>query len=166
MAFCSENTSTDVDVYIRYLHLPWKYFISRHLWRHANNLMIFLTVNMLLYWVTFKMIQIALHGSSVQLSDVFTSCVEKYETHGEETRSGTHGTTAQSWIMYVDYVHDFHNLERAIRTNDIDLFLHVLTPIINLFVATNHINYSRWLSKFQLDLLNIDSILTLVCVTS
>ena len=45
----------------------------------------------------------------------------------------------------------------AIRTNDIDLFLHALTAIINLFFATNHINYSRWLSQFQLDLLNIDS---------
>ena len=77
--------------------------------------------------------------------------------HTEETRSGTHGTTAQSWIMYVDYIHDFHNLECAIHTNDIDLFLHGLTPIINLFFATNHINYSRWLSQFQLDLFNIDS---------
>ena len=47
-------------------------------------------------------------------------------------------------------------MERAIRTNDIDLFVHALTPI-NLFFATNHINYSRWLSKFQLDLLNIDN---------
>ena len=89
--------------------------------------------------------------------EFFTSCVEKYETHREETWSGTHGTTAQSWIMHVDYIHDFHNLECAIRTNDIDLFLHALTPIINLFLATNHINYSRWLSQFQLDLLNIDS---------
>ena len=70
--------------------------------------------------------------SSVQLSDVFTSCVEKYETHREETRSGTHGTTAQSWIMYVDYIHDFHNLECAIRTNDINLFLHALTPTCSL----------------------------------
>ena len=59
--------------------------------------------------------------------------------------------------MYVDYIHDFHNLERTIRTNDIDLFAHSLTPVINLLFATNHMNYLRWLSKFQLDLLNIDS---------
>ena len=31
-----------------------------------------------------------------------------------------------------------------------------MTHIINLFFSTNHVNYSRWLSKFQLDLLNID----------
>ena len=49
--------------------------------------------------------------------EFFTSCVEKY------------GTIAQSWIMYVDYIHDFHNLECAIRTNDIDLFLHALTVL-------------------------------------
>ena len=144
MAFCRETTSTDVDVYIPYLRLPWKYFISRHLWRHASNLMIFFTVNLYL-------------GNLQYDTNSTTSCVEKYETHREETRSGTHGTTAQSWIMYVDYIHDFHNLDCAIRTNDIALFLHALTTIINLFFATNHINYSRWVSQFQLDLLNIDS---------
>ena len=106
--------------------------------------MIFFTVNLYL-------------GNLQYDTNSTTSCVEKYETHREETRSGTHGTTAQSWIMYVDYIHDFHNLDCAIRTNDIALFLHALTPIINLFFATNHINYSRWLSQFQLDLLNIDS---------
>lgn len=95
--------------------------------------------------------------NEVKSSDVFVSYIEKYRVYLEQTRSGTHGATAQFWIMYVDFIHDFHNLEWAIRTNDIDLFAHALTPVINLFFATNHINYSRWLSKFQLDLLNIDN---------
>lgn len=93
---------------------------------------------------------------AVESSEIFTSCVTKYEEYTHETRTGTHGATAQFWITYVDYIHDFHSLERAIRTNDIDLFTHALTPVIQLFFATNHINYSRWLSKFQLDLVNID----------
>ena len=32
-----------------------------------------------------------------------------------------------------------------------------MTLIIALFFVTNHVNYSSWLSKFQLDLLNIDN---------
>ena len=50
-----------------------------------------------------------------------------------------------------------YNLERAIRTNDINLFCHAITPVINILIATNHINYSRWRTQFQLDLLNIDN---------
>ena len=92
----------------------------------------------------------------MHLSDVFTNCVEKYETYREETRYVTNGTTVQSWIMYV-HIHDFHNLKNVIHPNIIDHCLHALTPIINIFFAINHTNYSRWLSKFQLDLLNIDS---------
>ena len=59
--------------------------------------------------------------------------------------------------MYVDYLYDYHQLERAIRTNNVDQFVQALSPIIALFFETNHINYARWLSKFQLDLHNIDS---------
>ena len=87
----------------------------------------------------------------VLASEVFIPCVSSYTTYTEKTRSGEHGVTAQFWIMYIDYIDHFHSLERAIRTNNIDL-----TPIINLFFSTNHVNYSRWLSKFQLDLVNID----------
>ena len=47
-------------------------------------------------------------------------------------------------------------LERAIRTNDLQLYIYTLTPIIDLFFAMNHLNYARWLSKFQLDLMNVD----------
>lgn len=85
------------------------------------------------------------------------TCQTKYRAYIVDTRAGEHGATAQFWMMCVKYIHDYHNSERAIRTNDVDLFAHALTPIMNLFFATNHINYSRWLSKFQLDLLNIDN---------
>ena len=59
--------------------------------------------------------------------------------------------------MYVQYIHYYHRLARAVRTNDINLYTSALTPFIGLFFMTGHINYARWLSKFQLDLLNIDN---------
>ena len=75
-----------------------------------------------------------------------------------QTRSGGHGPTAQFWITCTCRLHPhmYHDLERAIRSNNIDLFTHTLTRVISLFFATNHVNYSCWLSKFQLDLINTD----------
>jgi len=90
------------------------------------------------------------------LSDLFKDCAESYGRFTEQTRLGAHGATAQFWLMYVTYIQAYHDLERAIRSNDIDLFTYTLMEVIALFFVTNHVNYSRWLSKFQLDLLNID----------
>ena len=89
-------------------------------------------------------------------TEVFVKCAEQYEQFTKSTLSGAHGSTAQFWMMYVGYINTFHRLERAIRTNDIELFIYTLTPIIDLFFATAHVNYCRWLTKFQLDLLNMD----------
>lgn len=88
--------------------------------------------------------------------DVFVSTSATYAKYSDETRSGAHGCTAQFWIMYVDYIRLYHNLKRATRTNDIDLYIYTLTSMIGLFFATNHVNYSRWLTKFQLDLMNVE----------
>ena len=92
----------------------------------------------------------------VMKNELFQHCITQYNAYTESTRSGSHGSTAQFWMMYVDYIRVFHNLERAIRTNDIALFISTMTPVIGLFFATAHINYSRWLTKYQLDLLNMD----------
>ena len=92
----------------------------------------------------------------LESSSVLKKCIESYGNFAAQTRSGKHGATAQFWIMYVDYIQTYHDLERAIRSKNIDMFTHSLTRIIDLFFATNHVNYSRWLSKFQLDLLNMD----------
>ena len=92
----------------------------------------------------------------IMSSDTFAAGVAAYEDYTQKTRSGKHGASAQFWMVYIDYVHQYHLLERAIRTNDIDLYIHALTAINDLFFATNHVNYSRWLTKFQLDLLNVE----------
>ena len=93
----------------------------------------------------------------VQSSQVFVNCITMYKEYSDQTISGAHGPTALFWKGYIDFIHAFHILERAIRTNDVDLFTHALTPIIHLFFMMNHMNYARWLTKFQLDLVNMDS---------
>ena len=59
---------------------------------------------------------------------------QKYEDYTQKTLSGEHGKTAQFWIQYVGYVDLFLFLERAVRTNDIDLFVQALTPITDIFL--------------------------------
>lgn len=92
----------------------------------------------------------------VTSAELFLKCTRQYDAFTKATLSGAQGSTAQFWMMYVGYINIFHQFERAIRTNDLGLFIYTLTPIIVLFFATGHINYSRWLTKYQLDLLNID----------
>ena len=43
-------------------------------------------------------------------------------------------------------------LQRAVRTNDVDGYIHVLSSIIEVFFALNHPNYARWGSLFLLKL--------------
>jgi len=72
-------------------------------------------------------------------------------------RNGDHGKTVQFSMMYVDCISKFRILDRAVHTNDITLFVESLTPITELFFTMNHHDYARWMSKYQMDLLNIDT---------
>ena len=56
-------------------------------------------------------------------SDELAARAASYEVYTNLTRKGAHGAMAQMSIMYVDYLHTYHEFERAIRTNDIDLYI-------------------------------------------
>ena len=43
---------------------------------------------------------------------------------------------------------------RSLREH-VDLYTYALTSVIDLFFATNRHNYARWMSKYQLDLMNL-----------
>ena len=95
-------------------------------------------------------------STDVLSDEVFIRGLSAYEAYSELTRSGCHGLTAQFWLMYVDIMRTLRMFERSIRTNDIDLFIYTLSSITALFFATGHSNYARYLSKYQLDLMNIN----------
>ena len=82
---------------------------------------------------------------------------EQYEIFSEQTRSAEHGNIAKFWMMYLDCIQANQVFDRAVRSNDLDLYVYSLTKLIHLFFATGHINYARWLTKFQMDLANIDN---------
>ncbi|KAK7575726.1 hypothetical protein V9T40_012012 [Parthenolecanium corni] len=81
----------------------------------------------------------------------------EYEEFCTATRNGEHGSTAQFWFSYIDYVFLYLKMSRAVRMNDVDLFTFCLPEMTNLFFVTNHSNYAKWMVRYQENLKNIDS---------
>lgn len=87
-----------------------------------------------------------------QLKDL----IEHNNVYSEKTRNGDHGCTAQFVLMYVQFVELYQIFEYAIRTSDLNLYIHSAFKMCSLFFAFNHQNYARWLTKNIDDLMNIN----------
>ena len=62
---------------------------------------------------------------------------------------GKYGNTAGYWDIYVYFINRVNcQLQRAVRSNDVHGYIHVLSSIIEIFVALNRPNYARWGSLF------------------
>ena len=93
---------------------------------------------------------------NIEASEEYKDIMTQYMDYTAATRNGDHGSTAQYWMTYVDLVAIFHRLHRACRTNDLDLFISALREIIPIFFAANRPNYSRWMVRYYLNLVNVD----------
>ena len=89
-------------------------------------------------------------------SQAYKSFMSQYMSYRQETLNGSHGSTAQFWLTYVNLVHVFLLFNRACRTNNLELFIYALDITTDVFFATNRPNYSRWMVLYVLRLLNID----------
>ena len=56
--------------------------------------------------------------------------------------------------MYVKLVQIWLVFNRACRTNDVPLFVYALEQMIPIFFAGNRPNYSRWMIRYHMNLLN------------
>ena len=70
--------------------------------------------------------------------------VKKYETYCEDTRAGELGKTAQFAMLYMDIIHDKLILDRAIRTNDVDLYTYAMEEMVPVTWSGYRPNYKRW----------------------
>lgn len=82
--------------------------------------------------------------------------LDEYEKYCDDTKKGEHGKTAEYWFTYVQYMHLYKEFSRAIRTGDLDLYLHSLPQLGSIFFAFNHPNYARWLIQYHSKLLTVD----------
>jgi len=64
-------------------------------------------------------------------------------------------STARFYMQYIQRVNLYHIIDRAIRESNVDLYTWALTQTTDIFFGTNRQNYARWMSKHQLDLMNI-----------
>ena len=60
----------------------------------------------------------------------------QYSLHMEDTLNGVRGKTAQYWMTYVKITDFIHLLQRAIKTNDIDLYAYALFEVVSIFFVT------------------------------
>ena len=58
--------------------------------------------------------------------------------------------------MYVELVHIYLLLDRACRTNDVSLYIYALGEMIPVFFACHRPNYARWITRYHLNLLNME----------
>ncbi len=64
---------------------------------------------------------------------------------------------AKFWLIYIELVHLYLLFSRAVRTNDLDLYIHCLGEMCPVFFMTNRPNYSRYGLRFYMNLLNVDN---------
>ena len=92
--------------------------------------------------------------------DCIPECLETlsvlYQNFCEDTMSGVRGKTAQFWITYCHLIDLYLLFHGAMKRSDVDLFGYVLHQMTALFFSTNHLNYGRWMSRYALELLNLD----------
>ena len=80
----------------------------------------------------------------------------KYGMDCENTMSGACGKTAKFWMIYCHLVDLYLLFHGAMKTCDVDLFTYVLHDMSKIFFTTNHQNYAKWMTRYSLELLNID----------
>lgn len=79
----------------------------------------------------------------------FRDLMERYESFFHDVMNKKYGNTAAYWAMYIYLINRvYRELQRALRTNDIDGYVRVLPSIIDVFFSLNRPNYARWGSLF------------------
>lgn len=80
-----------------------------------------------------------------------------YSEFTEVTLSGRHGATARFWMIYIKLVQLHLMFLRACKTNNLRLFVYILGQMRYLFFACCRPNYARWMVRYFLNLVNVDT---------
>ena len=94
--------------------------------------------------------------TAVNISKELSSILEAYTSFCDRISTGNHGKTAQYWIEYINLVNLYHELSRSIISGDLELYIHCLPKLAEVFFASNHYNYAKWITKYRENLMSID----------
>ena len=87
----------------------------------------------------------------------FNMLFAEYTHCCQATLDGTQGPTPRFYMQYINRINLYHIIDRAVRECDVNLYTWALTQAVDIFFGTNRQNYARWMSKHQLDLMNLPS---------
>ncbi|CAH0563075.1 unnamed protein product [Brassicogethes aeneus] len=94
-------------------------------------------------------------SETTSISANLRNLIGKFQEYEEDTRNGVFGKTAQFYATYIHLIDHYLDLNRSIRTGDFEFFKYTLPKIANLFFTFNQQNYSRWLVKYNDNLLKV-----------
>ena len=71
-------------------------------------------------------------GVGIDPPDHLNQLVTEYEFYSDATLLGDRGKTTQFWLTYTRFVDMFLILQRAVKTNDVELFGYILFEITSV----------------------------------
>ena len=75
--------------------------------------------------------------------------VKLYQAFFSESLQGNFGPIAQYWTIYIFLVNRVHReLQRSVRTNDVEGYIKILEVVVGVYFALNRGNYARWATLF------------------
>ena len=90
-------------------------------------------------------------------SEEIQKLLNDYEDFFQRTINSELGETAAFWELYVYLINRlYREVQRAVRANDVALYVEVLPSLIEVFFALNRPNYARWGSYFLERLKHMD----------
>jgi hypothetical protein len=75
--------------------------------------------------------------------------VDEYKTVVESVRKGAIGKTAQFWVQYCDAVWVLLLFQKAIKQNDVIVYVQCLRSLCSLVFSANRLNYARYLPLYH-----------------
>lgn len=90
-------------------------------------------------------------SETTSISTNLRNLIRKFQDYQEDTQNGAF----EFYTTYIHLIDHYLDLTRSIRTGDFELFKYTLPNISNLFFTFNQQNYSRWLVKYNDNLLKV-----------
>jgi len=107
-----------------------------------------------------KLVQISKVALAPSHSDVENSkeCkdfIDEFEVFKNKVRTGLLGKTAQFWLSYCDSVWILMRFQKAVKENNLALYIHSLRQMCPMLFSADHLFYARYLPLYYTQLKNI-----------
>ena len=97
----------------------------------------------------------AAHLQAAEDSAACKAFLADFNSFKEAIRHGDFGKTAQFWMQYCDCVWTVLTFQRAVKENDLDLFIKSMTQMCGLLLSADHLNYGKYLPFYCVQLRNL-----------